>query len=329
MPYRGFPENGLVAFYDHPRYTTGYASLFAIPGFTTEAHMFKTYSNRVKATRLFVESCAWRLADHHKTIAKLKREARKQIQQKTEFVIRRTLDTTQYRTITFKGFLKTDSISPVTGLPTFRFDQNSSWEKEIPYYDHYKTTKLIEAPDFYIIPSAWQEVTDRLRLNGVEMMPLEKDTTLFVEYYRIGEFETYPNPYNGHYKHYNTRVESFRDSIPFLEGDLMVPMNQISNQYIVEVLEPEADDSFFNWNFFDSILSRKEYFSSYVFDTLAVRLLENDPKLKDSFKQKQKEDAGFASSHRQQLGYIYENSPYSEKTYRRYPVMRFFNAVSE
>ena len=41
--------------------------------------------------------------------------------------------------------------------------------------------------------------------------------------------------------------------------------------------EPEAADSWFSWNFFDAVLQRKEYFSSYVFEDLAADLLDQGP----------------------------------------------------
>ena len=37
----------------------------------------------------------------------------------------------------------------------------------------------------------------------------------------------------------------------------MVPTQQSGVKYILETLEPEALDSFFNWNFFDAMLGQK------------------------------------------------------------------------
>jgi len=82
--------------------------------------------------------------------------------------------------------------------------------------------------------------------------------------------------------------------------------------------------TFFNWNFFDSILSRKEYFSPYVFEDIAKELLAKDPGLSEAFHLKKMEDTDFANDHYAQLRYLYERSPYSEVTYRRYPVARLF-----
>jgi len=65
----------------------------------------------------------------------------------------------------------------------------------------------------------------------------------------------------------------------------------------VETLEPTAPDAFFAWNFFDGILSQKEYYSDYVFEDVAADLLRNDAALRKVFLAAL---TGYASSEDQQ-----------------------------
>ena len=95
-----------------------------------------------------------------------------------------------------------------------------------------------------------------------------------------------------------------------------------AREYLVQTLEPDAHDSFFAWNFFDEILSRNEYFSPYIFEDTALSLLESDAALRRAFETRKKEDPAFAGNSYAQLRFIYERSPWSEPTYRRYPVYR-------
>jgi len=44
------PDNGFSQFMDYPRYSTGYASMFNVPGSMPETHMLKPYKDRVKVT---------------------------------------------------------------------------------------------------------------------------------------------------------------------------------------------------------------------------------------------------------------------------------------
>lgn len=83
-----------------------------------------------------------------------------------------------------------------------------------------------------------------------------------------------------------------------------------------------ATDSFFNWNFFDSILARKEHFSAYVFEDTASHLLRENPDLKQKLDLEKAKDTTFAKSAQAQLNFIYKNSAYSEPTFMRYPVGR-------
>ncbi|MCY1512500.1 hypothetical protein D9M68_469610 [compost metagenome] len=102
----------------------------------------------------------------------------------------------------------------------------------------------------------------------------------------------------------------------------MVYTNQASNRYLIETLEPQAIDSFFNWNFFDSILGQKEGYSSYVFEDTAAAILKENPELKQKLEAEKLKDPDFAKNGRAQLDFVYKNSDYYEKTHMRYPIGR-------
>ncbi len=75
------------------------------------------------------------------------------------------------------------------------------------------------------------------------------------------------------------KLTPVQQTMQYYAGDFVVYVNQPQNRYIVETLEPQATDSFFNWNFFDSVLGQKEHYSAYVFEDTAAELLKNDPLL--------------------------------------------------
>lgn len=318
------PANGIIGFMDYPRYTTGYASVFSTIGFTLETHMFKPYADRVLSTYHFMKVTSAYLAQHRSEVTKLRAFTKESLRLKREYPLQWRLDTTQFDEFSFKGYEVKYRTSEVTGQETYYFDRNAPWEKNIRNYCYYEPVKIITTPDFYIVPGAWREVVERLKINGVEMYPIPRDTSLGVEYYYIEDYNTSANTYNGHYAHSRTKVKTEQGNMNFLAGDLYIPMNQAANEFIVQVLEPEAVDSYFNWNFFDPILSRKEYFSPYVFDEKAGEILENDSELKEEFETRKAEDPDFAGDHYAQLRFIYERSDYSEKTLMRYPVARYY-----
>jgi hypothetical protein len=101
-----------------------------------------------------------------------------------------------------------------------------------------------------------------------------------------------------------------------------VATDQIGIRYLLETLEPEANDSFFNWNFFDVILQQKEGFSPYVFEDVAIKMLQNDPKLKEAFELKKENEQEFADNWYAQLNWIYMRSEHYESAHMQYPLYR-------
>jgi hypothetical protein len=99
-------------------------------------------------------------------------------------------------------------------------------------------------------------------------------------------------------------------------------MNQAANRFLVETLEPQGEDSYFAWNFFDAILGQKEGFSDYAFEDIAASYLKDHPELKMKLDELRNSDSSFARSAEAQLNFVYQNSPYFEQDYLRYPIYR-------
>jgi hypothetical protein len=154
------------------------------------------------------------------------------------------------------------------------------------------------------------------------MIPIKQDSTITVEQYRIKDFKTVPNPYEGHYLHYDTFVTKESGKTKFRAGDFLVPLNQDGVKFLLETLEPEAVDSYFNWNFFDAMLGQKEYYSAYVFEDTASKLLKDNKALKTAFEMEKSINPKFVEDGQAQLDWVYKYSEYYEKTHRLYPIFR-------
>ncbi|MEM9650374.1 MAG: hypothetical protein AAF969_18015, partial [Bacteroidota bacterium] len=87
-------------------------------------------------------------------------------------------------------------------------------------------------------------------------------------------------------------------------------------------LEPQADDSFFNWNFFDTVLQQKEGFSPYVFEDAALEILSKDTIMRANFLARKELDEAFSQDWYAQLDWIYQRSKFREKPYMKYPIAR-------
>jgi hypothetical protein len=223
----------------------------------------------------------------------------------------------------FKGYEGLYKPSEISGKPRLYYDRKKPFTKKIKLFTTAVPTGYITIPKYYVIPQSQYRVIEEFKRNKIEMKPLKKDSTIMVESYKINDFKTVKNPYEGHYLHYETTVDQSNKKQTFSAGDYIVPTQQSGVKYIIETLEPEALDSFFNWNFFDGILAQKEYFSAYIFEDTAAELLKKDAVLKRTFEAKKTSDKKFAEDGAAQLDWVYRHSPYfEEKTFRQYPVYR-------
>ncbi|WP_294311609.1 hypothetical protein [uncultured Chryseobacterium sp.] len=321
--HRDVPDIGFAAFEDSPRYSTGYASLFNALSTMPETHMLKPYDKRVDATYQYMLVNLQNLDKEYRKIKQLRTENLKQYQAGKSYGIRWKIDSTKYTAMDFKGYEGKYKPSEVSGKPRLYYDRNKPFTKNIKLFTTAVPTGFITIPEYYVIPQSQYRVIEELRRNGIRMALIKKDSSIAVESYRINDFKTAKNPYEGHYPHSETTVDRSNKKILFSAGDYLVPTGQEGVKYLIETLEPEALDSFFNWNFFDGILAQKEYYSAYIFEDTAAELLKKDKTLKQKFEAKKASDLKFAEDGTAQLDWIYRNSPYfEEKTFRQYPVYR-------
>jgi len=320
--FNSTPEKGFSQFMDSPRYSTGYTTLFNTFGMMVETHMLKPYKPRVEGTYELMKSMIEIIEEQNDAIANLRKDAWKAYKEKDEYPISWTVDTTQSSTLNFKGFEGDFVTSEITGAMRLKYDRSKPFIKEVTYRNYFKETQSVAIPEAYVIPQGWHNVIDLLKLNQVQMTRFEKDTTLTVSTYKIVEFETRKSAYEGHYPHYNTSVNIVEEKVNFRKGDYYILTNQTSKRYLLETLEPQAPDSFFNWNFFDSVLQQKEYFSPYVFEDTAKDMLDKNADLRAEFEKKKESDTSFSANWYAQLNWLYEHSNHAEKAYMQYPIYR-------
>lgn len=322
--YDESPESGIYGFMEHPRFATGYSALFHSLGFVTETHMLKPFVERVEATITFLEVIVDYTSKNSVQIRQARKLSKEAVKIQKEFPLDWTIDSAKFEIIPFRGFEAKYRTSKVTGLDQLYYDRNQPYTRDIKFFDIYTPTLSVKRPDYYIVPQAWKEVLERLQLNGVSMTRLNTDTLIEVETYIITDFKSSTNPYEGHYVHNSVTLSTEIKKVPYHKGDYKIMVNQECNRYIVETLEPNAPDSWFAWGFFDAILQQKEWFSGYVFEPVAEKMLAENDSLRIEFENKKATDKEFAGSSFSQLYFIYKHSKYFED-FRRYPAGRGFS----
>ncbi len=316
------PEEGFSQFNDHPRYSTGYATLWNTIGMMVETHMLKPYPDRVKGTYEIMRSMIGIAENDRARMKDIRNRASRKYLTERWYPINFKPDMENPSKRKFKGYEGEMISSEVTGGERLQYDSSKPFTKEIDYYNNFIAEDTIEIPRAYIVPQGWWQLTDLLKLNKIKLEPLQRDTTLYVETYKIEDFKTRDQAYEGHYMHSETKVSKSMDSVRFRKGDFVVKTFQDGARYLIETLEPEAPDSFFNWNFFDTVLQQKENFSPYVFEDIAKKLLDENPDLKNRFEEKKRKDAEFSNSWHDQLAWLHKQSKHYETAHLRYPIFR-------
>lgn len=316
------PENGWPEFLEGPRYSSGYASIWHSFAFVPETHMLKPYDQRVKATYALMESFIDFTSKNSDAIRNAREEQKKAVMNATEFPVNWTVDRSKYDERVFKGYESGRKPSVISGQPRLYYDRNKPFEKTVKFYNTYVPKLMIKKPTAYIVPQGWWKVIDLLKLNKVQMRRLSRDTTIQVEVYRIDDYKTAPRQNEMHHINSDVKTSTTVQQMKFRKGDYYIPMNQVANRFLTEVLEPQADDSYFAWNYFDGVLGQKEGYSSYVFEETAAELLKSNPELKTKLDQRRSTDTAFAKSASAQLTFVFQNSPYYEPDHLRYPVYR-------
>jgi len=320
------PESGIQAFNDLPRYAQGYAAIFNSISVTVETHMLKPFPQRVQATKAYLD---WIIhwSDENSTAIELTKRLERAMTQVylpgNTFKFNYHL-TDQKDSILFKGYEFGYKSSEVSGQNRLFYDRSKPFTKYIPYFQTYQYRDSVRIPKGYIISAEADAVIERLKANGVELIEMDSSVKQ-VHTIRILDFESGNRPYEGHYLHRKVKSLEQEELVRIPKGSVWVSWEQERLHFIMSVLEPRCEDSYFAWNLMDSYVQEKEYFSAYVFEDEAAKLLSSNPDLKSRFEEKKKTDPEFARNGDAQLFFIYQNCQHFENnTINRLPVFKIY-----
>jgi hypothetical protein len=164
-------------------------------------------------------------------------------------------------------------------------------------------------------------VIEVLKAHGLKHQTLAAAMEIEVESYRFEDVVWPSGPFEGRHMP-QFEVEKVTEKRVFPEGSLVVPLAQPLAKVAMNLLEPEAPDSFAHWGFFNAIFEEKEYGEPYVLEALAREMIAADPSLKSEFDERLASDAEFAASPSARLRFFHRRSPYWDPQMNLYPVGR-------
>jgi murein tripeptide amidase MpaA len=305
-----------------PRYSTGYAAIQNRAALLVETHSLKTYKTRVWAHYDVMRHAIGIIASDPDALETAVKTADREMarQEGKPLFLAGEVDTVAGEPFMFQGVSSRMENSPIAGGPVIVYGEQPV---DIPslLFSRVTTTVAPTIPAAYVVPREWSAVIGLLELHGVRTEPLPRDREAELEVYRFSDAKWAERPYEGHHRvSFRSEVKRRTGMLP--AGAVVVPMNQRAARVAFNILEPDAPDSAAHWGFFDTVFEEKEYFSSYVMEPIARRMLEHDSKLRDEFERRLKSDAQFAASPMERLRFFYRRSPYADSELDLYPVAR-------
>jgi hypothetical protein len=323
QPIQQIPDDGLEGFNDLPRYANGYASLFHCIAVTVETHMLKSFELRTKATRVYIDEVIRWAGKNQVEIQRARKSAFAwdKMQQLRPVKYKRT---EQADTISFLGYEHGFKPSEVSGMDRLFYDRTKPFQRNILYFNHFLATDTISIPNYYVLTHPTERILERLSSGGVHWKMCTSDSLVSANSLRIQSYQSVSRPYEGHFLHSEIKAEEYPIQLRLQRGDVLIPTHQNSRSFLIQALEPTLEDSYFAWNFFDSYLQQKEYFSDYVFEDIAAEFLASHPEIRAQLEAKKQTDPDFAKNAWQQLYFVYKQTPYFEPTVNLLPVFKIY-----
>ena len=313
-------KSGLAGWVATPRYSNGWGDLKSLPTILVENHSLKPYKQRVLGTYVFLDGAISALAEHsNELLAAVKKEQAfipKQLSVKRGYA-------EQANEIEFKGISYAREQNALSGQVEVKYLGNKQDYTNLPIYWQKEVLHTVDVPKAFFIPPVYSDLVAKLKLHGVEFTQLEGVNTQPLKVAKVKDYTFDKAPFEGRF-----RVSANFDYVAAINVDLngwyQVNTQQKAGELAVHLLHPEAPDSFFAWGEFNTIFQRTEYMENYALIPYARQMLKNNPKLALAFDKKINDDKVFAKDADARLNWLYEQSPFYDQAYLKYPILMSF-----
>lgn len=306
-----------------PRYSTGYAAAQNRAALLVETHSLKSFRTRVWSHYDIMRASLERVAETAAALRRASLEADRlqaAVAPGTPVFLEGT-PAGEGEPYVLRGMKAEQVPSPVSGGAVARYTAEKA-DQQVILVRTLAPKVAPPAPHGYIVPREWPEIIELLALHGVEMIPLEQPAEGEFGTLQFSDVRFAAAPFEGRFRVLSFAAAARTVRRAVAAGSVYVPVAQRAGKVAMHLLEPEAPDSAVRWGFFLPVFEQKEYFSEFVFEPFARKMLEMNAQLRAEFEEKLKADAAFASSPRARLQWLYQRSPYAEPDRDVYPVLR-------
>ena len=258
-----------------PRFGTNYYGIRGRIAILSEAYSHDSLERRIASTRAFVSEIFSLVAEKGPAIRSLTARADGQPlawgrspDSLQVVAVRSELIASPPRLDVIREDLEKTGDSSLTqpGVPRGERRTGRYRTVRMPVYDRFISTLDRVPPAAYVIEPEDTAVVTLLRLHGVRVDRSDSAWTARGESFVIDSIVTSPRPFQGHHEvRLRGHWERGLQSLP--PNSFVVSTAQPRGALVVYLLEPESDDGFATWNFFDSHIQKGgRYPVRHIFD---------------------------------------------------------------
>jgi len=278
------PEKGWRPLDPQPRYLSNYFGLRNRLGILNENYPYADFKARVTGAYHLFHALLEYCHDNKDEIETLIKEADKRTVQSglvptdedqfgVDYDVRPIKDK-----ITIHGYVMEQYEAEGGRMRVRRTEKTQTYT--MPFFAEFFAKRSVRLPFGYLIPTPVPEVEAKLLQHGITVEKLTQPVKLIVESFKVTELKGQERPYQGH-RLSSVNGEYAEEEMDFPAGTLFIPMAQPLGKVAAYLLEPESDDGFLVWNFFDRHLVPQWGRGQQVYPV--YKLLQPTPMAKEVF----------------------------------------------
>lgn len=250
------PSKGWITFDHRPRFGTNYVGLINRFAVLSEAYAYADFKTRIDATEKFIEEIL-------KFAFKNRDEMLNLIKQADESAVSGKVDSLgiKFQIKEFDepaeiyGYRMIEYVDALTGEKKRMVSPNLEIFKT-KNFGEFKTIEKRNVPLAYVLSDEFKNVIEKLIEHGIKVERIDKKFKAVADVFIVDSLRYSERKFQGHnevklFGRYETR------EVEVDSGYYYVSARQPKVALIFYLLEPESDDGFVNWNFFDDFLSQK------------------------------------------------------------------------
>lgn len=255
----GWPVKNFYTYNHHPRYLVNQFSLRNRMAILSEAFSHERFYQRIFSTHSFATEILQYVYDHGTEIQAINKKA-----EDDAIALIKAQAGKVKKGVRFKmGPLEKIDLATYDYIPSQKEDGTKTFLrtgkiitlKNIEYHAKFNAEVESTLPRGYIIPKEFANIVDNLRKHGVVVTELTKNQKFNGEVFSVEKYEKAQRKFEGHFMaratgKFNKTPKSFK------KGDFMVDLAQPLGNLAFYFLEPESDDGYVTWNFFDTQLEK-------------------------------------------------------------------------